>query len=522
MTALLDSLALFSANKPDATALSLLGEAPLTWRELEQRSNQLAHALIELDIGPGQRICLLGDNSVVYVLVFLAALKAGVCVVPLPTLISPDALRRMIVEVEPAAVFVSAAYWQSWQIIAQGMSRTPPSVVQLDRSSVSVAPLSVYQMFDSRAADRPTVEIAEHAFFNIIYSSGTTGAPKGIVHTHAFRSAQVRYVATMSGLSSDSRMLAATPMYSNSTITPFVSALTVGAEFVLTTHFSAQGLLEACALLNPTHVALVPVQIERVLDLPTFDAFCPRHPIIKISGAAKLSGDRKRELLQRWPGNLIECYGMSEGGPVTALDATRDIAHLDSVGKPLLDSDVRIIDDHGKEMNCGATGEIVGRSAMMMAGYYMKPDLTRKQEWQDRDGNTYLRTGDLGRFDEADFLHIVDRKKDVIISGGFNIYASDLEDVLKAHSDIADAAVVGVSSREWGETPIAFVQLRPERMTTTDSIREWANQRLGKLQRLAAIEVREELPRSGLGKVLKRQLREEFEAKLPLVRERRD
>ena len=512
MTALLDSLGQFSATKPDAIALAMPGEVELTWRQLEQRSNQLAHALLELGVARDQRICLLGDNSLAYALVFLAALKTGACVVPLPTLISPDALRRMIIEVEPVAMFVSTARLRTWQNIALGLSPTPPSVVLLDKTTATPAHLTVHDMFDGHATHRPNVEIPEHAYFNIIYSSGTTGAPKGIVHAHAFRSAQVRYVSALAGLSSDSRILAATPLYSNSTITPFATALTIGAEFILLPQFNARGLLEACAGLKPTHVAMVPVQIERVLDLPTFDELCPKHPIVKISGAAKLSVDRKREILKRWPGNLIECYGMSEGGPVTALDATRDFAHLDSVGRPLLDSDIRIIDEHDVELERGATGEVVGRSATMMTGYYMQPELTLQQQWLDRAGYIYLRTGDVGRFDDADFLHVVDRKKDVIISGGFNVYAFDLEEVLKAHADIADAAVVGVSSREWGETPVAFVQLRSERQTSSDTIRDWANQRLGKLQRLAAIVIREELPRGGLGKVLKRQLREEFEA----------
>ncbi len=512
MTALLNSLGLFSDAKPDAIALSMPGQAPLTWRELEQQSNQLAHALLDCGVRRGERICLLGENSLAYALAFFASLKTGACVVPLPTLISADALRLMIDEVEPAAMFVSAARWAAWQSIAPGLTRTPPTVVLLDESPTSLAPLTVRAMLDARATNRPKIAIPEDALFNIIYSSGTTGTPKGIVHAHAFRSAEARYVTAMSGLSADSRMLIATPLYSNSTIALFATALTVGAEFIVLPKFDAQGLLEACARMQPTHVAMVPVQIERVLDLPAFDALCPKHPIVKISGAAKLSVERKRELLRRWPGNLIECYGMSEGGPATALDAGRDIMHLDSVGKPLLDSDIRIIDEHDTELARGATGEIVGCCAAMMTGYYRQPELTRQQQWHDRDGHTYLRTGDVGRFDEAGFLHVVDRKKDVIISGGFNIYASDLEEVLKTHADVADAAVIGVSSREWGETPIGFVLLRPQRVASADVIREWANQRLGKLQRLAAVVVRQELPRGGLGKVLKRRLREEFEA----------
>lgn len=512
MTTLLDSLGHFSARKPDAIALSMCGETQLSWHELEQRTNQLAHALLDRDIRLGEHTCLLGENSLAYAIAFLGSLKAGACVVPLPTLVSADALRRMIDEIEPVAIFVSAACWEAWRNIAQDLSRAPATVVLLDEATAPIAPLTVGALLDARATGRPTVAIPEHAPFNIIYSSGTTGTPKGIVHSHAFRSNQVRYVAELCGLSADSRVLAATPLYSNSTITPLTTALSIGAEFITLSKFDAQGLLEVCACMRPTHLVMVPVQIERVLDHPAFDELRPKHPIVKLSGAAKLSVERKRELLRRWPGNLIECYGMSEGGPVTALDAQRDIAHLDSVGRPLLDSDIRIIDEHDAEIARGATGEIVGRSGTMMTGYYRQPQLTLQQQWHDHDGQIFLRTGDVGRFDEAGFLHLVDRKKDVIISGGFNVYAADLEDVLKAHAGVADAAVVGVSSREWGETPIGFVVLRACRVVNADAIREWANQRLGKLQRLAAVVVRKDLPRGALGKILKRQLKDEFEA----------
>lgn len=236
----------------------------------------------------------------------------------------------------------------------------------------------------------------------------------------------------------------------------------------------------------------------------------------KVSGAAKLSVRRKQEALTRWPGNLVECYGMSEGGPMTVLRADREGNHLDSVGKPHLDSDIRIIDENDRELPCGTAGEIVGRSATMMSGYYRRPELTAQQNWHDAEGRTYLRTGDIGRFDADGYLHVVDRKKDVIISGGFNVYASDLEAVLKEHPHVADASVIGVRSARWGETPVAFIVPRPQCAADVDHMRGWANERLGKVQRLTAVVVRDELPRGSLGKVLKRLLKEEYETAHPI------
>jgi acyl-CoA synthetase (AMP-forming)/AMP-acid ligase II len=169
------------------------------------------------------------------------------------------------------------------------------------------------------------------------------------------------------------------------------------------------------------------------------------------------------------------------------------------------------MDEQGREVPRGEVGEVVGRSpASMMNGYFNQPGKTAEAEWRDSEGNRYIRTGDVGRFDEQGFLTLMDRRKDMIISGGFNIYPSDLESVLSKHEAIKEAAVVGVASRQWGETPVAFVVLKSGRAVSAEEIRGWANERLGKAQRLASVEIREMLPRSAIGKVLKRELRDEY------------
>lgn len=516
MTTLLESLARCSVTKPDALAFAIPGEGEVSWRELEDRTNRLANALLGQGVKLGDRICILGENSIGYAIAFLAALKIGAGVVPLPTLISLDALRLMIDEVEPAAIFLTPDRREAWCEISSKLARQPSTVVLLGDTSEAFASWRYDALLSRGESRRPGIPIPDESLFNIIYSSGTTGTPKGIVHSHAFRAAQVHYVADLTGACESSRVLIATPFYSNSTLTPFIMSLTLGAECIVLRKFEAADFLQICARLQPTHAAMVPVQIERVLDHPLFDRLHPERPMSKISGAAKLSVRRKREALDRWPGNLIECYGMSEGGPMTVLRADQDREHLDSVGRPHLDSDIRIIDENDRELPRGETGEIVGHSGTMMTGYYHQEELTRRQQWHDADGRIFLRTGDIGRFDEDGYLHVVDRKKEVIISGGFNIYASDLEAVLKEHPEVADASVVGVRSARWGESPVAFIVPRSRHILDAESVRAWANARLGKVQRLAAVQIRDELPRGGLGKVLKRTLRTEYEAQSPV------
>jgi acyl-CoA synthetase (AMP-forming)/AMP-acid ligase II len=207
---------------------------------------------------------------------------------------------------------------------------------------------------------------------------------------------------------------------------------------------------------------------------------------------------------------LIDSYGLTEGGGTCALVAHEFPDKLHTVGRPAPGHDIRLIGEDGHEVGEGEAGEVVGRSAVMMTGYHRQPELTAAAEWRDAEGRRFIRTGDIGRFDEDGFLVLLDRKKDMIISGGFNIYPSDLEAVLARHDAVAEAAVVGAPSERWGETPVAFVVLKVGSNATAAELCAWANAKLGSMQRLAEVRVRDALPRSPIGKVLKRELREQL------------
>jgi acyl-CoA synthetase (AMP-forming)/AMP-acid ligase II len=186
---------------------------------------------------------------------------------------------------------------------------------------------------------------------------------------------------------------------------------------------------------------------------------------------------------------------------------------LHTVGRPAPGHDIRLIGEDGKEVAQGEVGEVVGHSAAIMSGYHNLPGKTSEAEWRDATGKRFIRTGDVGRFDADGFLTLMDRKKDMIISGGFNIYPSDLEAVLMQHPAVLEAAVVGVPSERWGETPVAFVSLKEGVAAGPEAIKAWVDERVGKTQRLAALQIVSSLPRSHIGKVLKRELRDRY--KLP-------
>ena len=340
------------------------------------------------------------------------------------------------------------------------------------------------------------------AAFNIIYSSGTTGTPKGIVQSQAMRWRQ-QVMAEKVGFA-DAVTLIATPLYSNTTLVSLLPTLSWGGTVALLPKFNAAAFLDLAEGTAATHTMLVPVQYRRLMVEPSFDARDLSAFRVKTCTSAPFAAELKREVLDRWPGKLIEYYGMTEGGGSTVLVCNEHPDKLGTVGRPAPGHDIRLIDEDGGEVPVGQAGEVVGRSGVMMSGYHGLADKTAETLWHDAEGRAFIRHGDVGRFDADGFLTLTDRVKDVIISGGFNLYPADLEAALLADPDVVEASVIGVPSERWGETPVGFVVLAGG---DVEAVRDRANARLGKTQRLSEVIAMDELPRSEIGKVLKRELR---------------
>jgi acyl-CoA synthetase (AMP-forming)/AMP-acid ligase II len=252
---------------------------------------------------------------------------------------------------------------------------------------------------------------------------------------------------------------------------------------------------------------MVPLQFQLVLEHPQFRQFDVRSMRCPCTVGSPMLPAMKQRVAREFGGGLIELYGLTEG-IITTLDPEDLGAHSASVGKPVPGTDLRIVGEDGRELPAGEAGEIVGWSRFVMSGYHNRPEATAEAVWLDESGRPWLRTGDIGRIDEDGFLHLVDRKKDMILSGGQNIYPADIEAVLKAHDAVFDCAVIGIPHEKWGETPLGLVMLRAGHAAlAADSLRDWANARLGRQQRLARVEFVAELPRNPNGKLLKRELR---------------
>jgi long-chain acyl-CoA synthetase len=471
------------------------GTQAMTWAEFDARVDRIAAQLQRQGLQPRQAIAISGANSLPYACLFLGGLRAGLAVAPLPTGATPEQLAGMVRDSDARIVFADGA------VPALAID------VQRVRMDGDEGPDSLAAWL-ADAPPRPSpVAIQPEWAFNIIYSSGTTGTPKGIVQPHGMRWAHVARGENY-GYGPDTVALVATSLCSNTTLVSVFPALAKGGAVVLAEgRFDARAYLALAQEVRATHAMLVPVQYQRLMALPDFDAFDLSSFRMKFCTSAPFAAQLKADVLARWPGGLVEYYGMTEGGGTCILEAHAYPHKLHTVGKPAEGHDIRLIAEDGRELPRGEIGEVVGRSGAMMTGYHHQPAKTREAEWFDAQGNRFIRTGDVGRFDEDGFLTLMDRRKDMIISGGFNIYPSDLEAVLREHAGVADVAVVGVPSQEWGESPVAFV-VPAAGAPTAAELRAWANGRLGKTQRLADLRYLPELPRSDIGKVLKRQLRD--------------
>ena len=481
--------------RPQQLAL-VQGERSVTWGQLDAMADRVAASLQREGVQPRESIAICASNSLEYAAVFIGALRAGVAVAPLAIQSSPAQLAGMAADSGARHLFVDAGV-PAFDSTAQR--------IFLDASSQP----SLEQWLAPAGARLKPVRVKPDWPFNIIYSSGTTGTPKGIVQPHAMRWQHVARAESY-GYGPDSVTLIATSLCSNTTLVCFFPTLAKGGCVVLAPpKFDAARWLALAQQHRVSHAMLVPVQYQRIMALPEFDDFNLSSFEMKFCTSAPFHAKLKADILERWPGGLVEFYGMTEGGGTCILEAHNFPDKLHTVGRPAEGHDIRVIDEEGNELPPGAIGEIVGRSAAMMTAYNNQPGKTREAEWYDSDGNRFIRTGDVGRFDDQGFLTLMDRRKDMVISGGFNVYPSDLEAVLRQHPGVADAAVVGVPSAEWGETPVAFV-VPTAQAPSQEDLRAWANGQLGKTQRLSALRYIDELPRSEIGKVLKRQLREMY------------
>ena len=491
--------------RPEKLAL-IFEDQRFTYREYNANVNRLANAFLDMGIKKGDKIATLLPNCLELLEVYWAVAKIGAVVVPLSTLLLGKGLKSMLEDSDAVLVITYSGFAKTLDEIRPELKGIAPDrYVLTDRKDTPG--YHFYGDLTSTASDQDPIEIEiqDQDVFNIMYSSGTTGQPKGIIHTHYIRSMYCTLGATSFRMTPESVIIHIGSIVFNGAFVTLMPSMFLGATYILHRQFDAGAFIETVEKEKVTHVIMVPAQIIAILNHPRFSPKALSSLEMLCNVGAPLYQEHKDELNRHLPGRLYDLYGLTEGF-LTILDRNDAGRKSGSVGTPPPLYEMRICDDTGKEVPPNTVGEIVGRGPILMPHYYKRDDLTQEAI---RDG--WLYTGDLGYVDDDGFLYLVDRKKDMIISGGVNVYPKDIEEIIVHHPAVLEAAVFGVPSEKWGESPIAAVTLRESKTATPEELKAWINENVGaKFQRVQDVLIVDELPRNIAGKVLKRVMREQY------------
>ena len=493
------------------------GAERLSWRELDIATNKAANALIARGLKKGGKVAILSPNAITSFVTFWAVLKAGGVIVPLNGMLDESSLARLADSSDGSFFFAAAAYADLVDAVRDKLPK-----IAADHFFIFGADRAGWQsgeaFFASGADHAPGVVLAPADGMTIFYSSGTTGTPKGIAHSHFGRLNYAYGFGAAFGINRHSVAICATPIYASGTCITMLPTLYCGGKIVLLSKFAPEAFLSAVEAEGGTHSFMVPAMYVSVLEHTLssersgreYDCSSWR---VLISAGQTMAQATRDALGARFPhAGIHEVYGMTEGFFTIALPDDFALGKRDTVGKAGFLEDIRIIGEDDRELPNGEVGEIVAYGPGMMQGYYARPDLTEETVWCSPAGRTYLRSGDLGYLDADGYLYVSGRKKDMIKSGGINIYAIDIEDVMMTHPAVSEAAAIGIPHPRWSETPIGVVTLKPGAAITESELLAWINERLAKYQRLTQLAIVEDFPRATYGKIQKDRLRAIYSA----------
>ncbi len=485
---------------PDKEGL-VCEDVRLTYREMNERANRLAKAMKKMGVGHGDTVAMLALNEVEYYDMYFGLGKIGAILTPVNYRLAGPEVEYILTDCG-AKVFVFGREYL--ELVASLRENVPANEFVIISDDSPGWATSYELLVKNVSAEEPEIVGGEEDTLTILYTSGTTGRPKGAELTHSyFFWSSVGIMATL-GISGGDTSLVVLPLFHIGGLGSLAWGIYQGIKVVLQRSFDARRLLELIQEENVSGFGSVPSLLDMLKTVPDFDTY----DWSSVQSLLVYAAPMPVTLIEEYARAGIEVrqlYGLTELNTGTALDADNAIARAGSCGKPFFHTEVRVVDEKGRDVEPNVNGEVLMRAPNMMKGYWNRP-----KDTEETIINGWLHTGDIARLDEDGFLYIMDRKKDMIISGGENIYPAEIEDYLLRNSQVADAAVIGFPHERWGEAVRAVVVPKPGEELTAEGLIEWCQGEMAKFKIPKSVIVTDAIPRTPTGKILKRVLREQY------------
>ncbi|MCM3766059.1 class I adenylate-forming enzyme family protein [Neobacillus niacini] len=493
---------------PNHTGAIFQGEK-LTFDQVYRNSNRLANSLLSLGLKKGDRVAFLLANSLQSLEIDFALLQTGLVRVPLNTRLSENEHVHMIKDTDAKALL----YTEEFSERAAQIKKYCPDLqyfCQMNGTTAEPWMINMHEFVQGVSEDEPAVKVSESDIATIQYTSGTTGVLKAAVHTQETWVAICNNIITALDIQEGDTMLHAAPL-THASGTLVLPHWVSGAANSVLSGFHPEQYLHVIHHEKPTTLNLVPTMIVMLLSHPNVEQYSFESVRNIIYGASPMPREALKRGLELWGPKFVQYYGQTEAPLILSILNKKDHigegeegqARLLSCGRPVPTASIKIVDETGEELPSGEVGEIAVKSSQAMVGYWQEPELTQETI---KDG--WVHTRDMGYLDQNGYLFLVDRKSDMIISGGFNVYPREVEEVLYQHPAVMEAAVVGVPDEKWVETVKAYVVLKSGQTATEEEIIQFCKDRLASYKKPSSIEFIDTLPKSAVGKVVRRFLRD--------------